>query len=229
MGQSREKLNEREELADRWEQLKCDERKYLERRGWTYTSQTPGCFWMFQRTLPDGRTVLMSQGEALQLDDHLDAILAPSPDAEHSSKELPLVLRIIQQASYEGDLRGAEAWSWDEIDSKLRAHYQTKPVAAAVNAESYTLHENIAAISADFHSHDKVAQYIEGDGESFSERMRLIVTAAEELTRHEPDDYHAAGLDWMYVTPAIADLLIGGHSPAEAVKTTLGTAYVDAL
>jgi hypothetical protein len=99
--------------------------------------------------------------------------------------------------------------------------------AAPAKADPYTLHENIAAISADFHSHDKVAQYIEGDGESFSERMRLIVTAAEELTRHEPDDYHAAGLDWMYVTPAIADLLIGGHSPAEAVKTSLGAAYKD--
>lgn len=40
---------------------------YLRRTGWRDTSNTPGCFWLWERKLDDGRTVLVSQDMALRM------------------------------------------------------------------------------------------------------------------------------------------------------------------
>lgn len=37
----------------------------LRKQGWTHTSSTPGCLWLWEKKLPDGRTVLVDRGTAL--------------------------------------------------------------------------------------------------------------------------------------------------------------------
>lgn len=39
--------------------------KLLRTAGWTYTSETPGCRWMWEKAMPDGRILLVSQDTAL--------------------------------------------------------------------------------------------------------------------------------------------------------------------
>lgn len=39
--------------------------RLLESRGWRYTSQTPGCVWMFEKQV-DGRTILTDSETALR-------------------------------------------------------------------------------------------------------------------------------------------------------------------
>ena len=40
---------------------------YLEKCGWKYTCETPGCFWLWQRALDDGRTVLTDRETAVRI------------------------------------------------------------------------------------------------------------------------------------------------------------------
>lgn len=45
--------------------------KILRRRGWEYTSSTPGCIWMWQKKLPDGRTILTNAETAKSFEEQL--------------------------------------------------------------------------------------------------------------------------------------------------------------
>ena len=56
-------LAAREELAEA-------ERKFLHAHGWEYTCRTPGSFWLWQKTLPDGRTILAAQTSAVNMAEH---------------------------------------------------------------------------------------------------------------------------------------------------------------
>lgn len=40
----------------------------LEKRGWKYHSSNPGSRWMFEKKLPDGRTVLVNRADALYIE-----------------------------------------------------------------------------------------------------------------------------------------------------------------
>lgn len=38
---------------------------YLKATGWRHTSTTPGSYWLWEKTLPDGRTALFSVSGAI--------------------------------------------------------------------------------------------------------------------------------------------------------------------
>lgn len=59
------------EISGQAEDVKHATFKLLRSRGWEYTSSTPGCFWMWQKTLPDGRTILTDDGTALLFEQDL--------------------------------------------------------------------------------------------------------------------------------------------------------------
>lgn len=44
---------------------------FLRQRGWKYTCETPGCYWMWERMLPDGRTILVDTQTAISMDSAL--------------------------------------------------------------------------------------------------------------------------------------------------------------
>lgn len=43
----------------------------LRKRGWTHTSSTPGCLWMWEKKLPDGRTILTNRECAMRFEQEL--------------------------------------------------------------------------------------------------------------------------------------------------------------
>ena len=45
--------------------------KILYQRGWTHTSNTPGSYWLWQKELPDGRTVLVNRNMAVEFEKDL--------------------------------------------------------------------------------------------------------------------------------------------------------------
>lgn len=47
------------------EQIECDQRQFLAKCGWKHTCSTPGSIWLFEKTIPDGRTILVDQSTAL--------------------------------------------------------------------------------------------------------------------------------------------------------------------
>lgn len=63
----------RQILAGR-QNLDAAERAFLKKNGWTYTCQTPGAYWLWQRTLADGRIVLVPQALAVDMEER-----SPSP------------------------------------------------------------------------------------------------------------------------------------------------------
>jgi hypothetical protein len=55
-----------EEIREERERLDYRESRWLTSRGWTYTSKTPGCYWMWQKDW-DGKTFLVSQETAVRI------------------------------------------------------------------------------------------------------------------------------------------------------------------
>lgn len=45
--------------------------RYLLAAGWEYTCKTPGCRWMWEKRLPDGRTIVTTAAEAMWIEDNL--------------------------------------------------------------------------------------------------------------------------------------------------------------
>lgn len=54
-------------------ELKYAKEDRLRKAGWKYTSATPGCYWLWEKKLEDGRTILVDDSFAHTLQDHLDA------------------------------------------------------------------------------------------------------------------------------------------------------------
>jgi len=52
---------------------------YLRTKGWKHTSDTPGSYWMWQREIA-GRTLLVHQDTAVQIQRHLEAEEAQACD-----------------------------------------------------------------------------------------------------------------------------------------------------
>ena len=73
----------RYELLEKLQDIEADAHtargKYLSATGWTYTSETPGSYWLWRKTLPSGVTILMGVKEALNLQAHLDDEEEPRP------------------------------------------------------------------------------------------------------------------------------------------------------
>jgi hypothetical protein len=64
------------ELFDKIEELRTQadnmERHFLAESGWKWVCNTPSSLWMWEKKLPDGRTVLANQEVALLIQEELD-------------------------------------------------------------------------------------------------------------------------------------------------------------
>ena len=67
-------MNYHDAVSDAKEALERAERKYLEKHGWRYTCNTPSCHWLWEKKLPDGRTVLTNTDTAISMQEHADDI-----------------------------------------------------------------------------------------------------------------------------------------------------------
>ena len=50
------------------EDHESEQRNFLRSRGWTYTCQTPGSFWLHEKKMPDGRTILVDTEHAMSIE-----------------------------------------------------------------------------------------------------------------------------------------------------------------
>lgn len=66
------------------EQFGYAEDEFLRRRGWKHTSDTPGCFWMWQREI-DGKVYSVSKSTALSMEEINDV----HEDEDDDLPELP--------------------------------------------------------------------------------------------------------------------------------------------
>ena len=60
----------------------------LRTRGWKYTSDTPGCFWLWEKQLPDGRTLLLTAKMAVTCERMIDSsnsMFGPKSPAERAA------------------------------------------------------------------------------------------------------------------------------------------------
>lgn len=60
------------------EQLDYEIQAHLRRKGWEYTSGTPGSLWLYCRTI-DGTRYAVTQDAALHIQEWLDMIASPTP------------------------------------------------------------------------------------------------------------------------------------------------------
>ena len=54
------------------EGIKRMEREYLREKGWKYTCDVPGSFWLWEKSLPDGRIVLLGTSLAISVQEAMD-------------------------------------------------------------------------------------------------------------------------------------------------------------
>lgn len=64
------------------EAAKHIESKFLTSRGWKYTCSTPGSVWMWEKKLPDGRTILTLQANALCIQSNLPNTVCDQSQSE---------------------------------------------------------------------------------------------------------------------------------------------------
>lgn len=81
------------------EQLGFREAAWLRAKGWKHTSSTPGCFWLWMKTIepphatqacPAGTVILVDQDMALTLQERMDGLeadLAAPPEAGEGGEE----------------------------------------------------------------------------------------------------------------------------------------------
>jgi hypothetical protein len=60
----------RAKIEDSKAALECLTHKFLRDNGWTYTSSTPGCVWMWTKAI-DGTTYAVNTANALRMEDEL--------------------------------------------------------------------------------------------------------------------------------------------------------------
>lgn len=59
-----------EEMEDAKDDCKKRERNFLRKCGWEYTSDTPGALWLWQKKMPDGRTMLVNDSTAMWIEEY---------------------------------------------------------------------------------------------------------------------------------------------------------------
>ena len=62
------------QLQQAKEVLEEVEKTYLEERGWQYTCKTPGSYWLWEKRLEDGRTVIAEKEFALRIELFLEDV-----------------------------------------------------------------------------------------------------------------------------------------------------------
>lgn len=55
-------------------ELEQEENRYLRSHGWTETSDTPGCLWLWRKATPKGEVLLVDKSTAISMQAHSCAI-----------------------------------------------------------------------------------------------------------------------------------------------------------
>lgn len=66
-----------DEIESDHSSLKHESEKFMLSRGWQHTSSTPGCVWMWQKTLPDGRIILTNFSTAVDIEKEITSDECP--------------------------------------------------------------------------------------------------------------------------------------------------------
>lgn len=62
------------------ERIEQQEDDFLRKAGWNYTCQVPGNLWLWEKSLPDGRTVLVEKAAAFAIEEALSPCDEPCDD-----------------------------------------------------------------------------------------------------------------------------------------------------
>jgi hypothetical protein len=68
------RLQTRETMLEKMAQKEYAVTKFLEASGWRHSSTNPACWWMWEKKLPDGRTVLVTQETAVNFQASMDGV-----------------------------------------------------------------------------------------------------------------------------------------------------------
>lgn len=73
------------------EQLEFRVDALLRKRGWKHTSSTPGCLWLWEKTLSDGRVMLVNKSTALYFEKAAiaDSCICTEDDHHGHRKDCP--------------------------------------------------------------------------------------------------------------------------------------------
>lgn len=73
------------------EQLEFRVDALLRKRGWKSTSSTPGCLWLWEKALPDGRVLLVGKETALHLERVwlAESCICTEDDGDEHRKDCP--------------------------------------------------------------------------------------------------------------------------------------------
>jgi hypothetical protein len=74
------------EIAEAEEKREDLEETYLRERGWQQTCETPGSLWVWTKTLPDGRVVLVGRTQALAFASALERMQAEAGQQENPDR-----------------------------------------------------------------------------------------------------------------------------------------------
>lgn len=78
-------LGSTEDVTYEREQLEFKVDAFLRNRGWKSTSNTPGCYWLWERKLEDGRVALVNKELALSMERQFEAWRELEKDEEGGS------------------------------------------------------------------------------------------------------------------------------------------------
>lgn len=76
-----------ETIQDAEEDAKEFTRAYLRLTGWQSTCKTPGAFWVWTKTLPDGRQLMGGTDSAVAYQRNLDDGEEPRPESDGATCE----------------------------------------------------------------------------------------------------------------------------------------------
>lgn len=113
-----------EDVESAKQKVRAKQSTFLRASGWTYTCETPGCYWMWQKALPDGRLILTIEDHAVRMEEHL------MPDLEAETEEamtLPEMIdpkRVQQMEPHEYNLRVWADKQAIEVIDRERAEFK---------------------------------------------------------------------------------------------------------
>jgi hypothetical protein len=64
----------REEMLSQKDKATYSVRRFLEASGWELSMANPACWWLWTKTLPDGRVVLVTEETAVNFQAGLDGV-----------------------------------------------------------------------------------------------------------------------------------------------------------
>lgn len=74
VGNAAIRIGSADDVHDLQDQLKWATHEWLLRKGWKYTSSNPICAWLWEKTLTDGRVILVNTDVAVRMQDTLELL-----------------------------------------------------------------------------------------------------------------------------------------------------------